>query len=90
MPPRVPHTSEEREKTSLALPRTLMERARTHGNNTLGSALQDAAEVYLLHTIPTPVRNAIIEQIEKDGRPYKQVMLDAIFEGFEVMKRKKK
>ena len=90
MPPRVPHTSEEREKTSLALPRTLIERARTHGNSTLASTLQDAAEVYLLHTIPTPIRDAIVERIEKDGRPYKQVMLDAIIEGFEVMKRKKK
>jgi hypothetical protein len=90
VPPRLPHTSEEREKTSLALPRTLVERARAHGKNTLGSTLQDAAEVYLLHAIPTTIRDAILEQIEKDGRPYKQVMLDAIFEGFEAMKRKKK
>lgn len=89
-PPRLPHTSEEREKTSLALPRTLMDRARHHGTSTLGSTLQDAAEVYLLHALPTPIRDRIEAQVAEDGRPWKQVMLDAIIEGFEQMAHKAK
>lgn len=92
--PPVPHSSEERQKTALALPARLMERARTHGNSTLASTIQDAAEVYLLHTLPTSMRERLEGQVhalmEADNLTWKQVLLDAVVEGLELLSHKRK
>ena len=76
-----PHRSEERERTTIALPRSLMERVRAHGPGTMLSTLEKAVEVYTLHSVPTFVREMVEAAAEKDGRPYEQFFLDALVEG---------
>jgi hypothetical protein len=78
-----PHRSEERERTTIALPRSLMERAREHGPGTMLSTIETAVSLYTLHGMPT---FEMIEQAaEKDGRPYEQFFLDALVEGVRAL-----
>ena len=80
-----PHRSEERERTTIALPRSLMERVRAHGPGTMLSTLEKAVEVYTLHSMPTFVREMVEAAAEKDGRPYEQFFLDALVEGVRAL-----
>ena len=80
-----PHRSEERERTTIALPRSLMERVRSHGPGTMLSTIEKAVEVYTLHSVPTFVRELVEEAAEKDGRPYEQFFLDALVEGVRAL-----
>ena len=84
-----PHRSEERERTTIALPRSLMDRAREHGQGTLVSTLEKAIEIYTLHSVPTFVRELVEEAAEKDGRPYEQFFLDALVEGVRALSSSK-
>jgi hypothetical protein len=80
-----PHRSEERERTTIALPRSLMERAREHGPGTMLSTIETAVSLYTLHGMPTFVREMIEQAAEKDGRPYEQFFLDALVEGVRAL-----
>lgn len=80
-----PHRSEERERTTFALPRSLMERVRAHGPGTMLSTIEKTVEVYTLHSVPTFVRELVEDAAEKDGRPYEQFFLDALVEGVRAL-----
>jgi hypothetical protein len=84
-----PHRSEERERTTIALPRSLMERLRSHGPGTMLSTLETAVSIYTLHGMPTFVREMIEDAAEKDGRPYEQFFLDALVEGVRSLSQAK-
>jgi hypothetical protein len=84
-----PHRSEERERTTIALPRSLMARAREHGPGTMLSTIETAVSLYTLHGMPTFVREMIEQAAEKDGRPYEQFFLDALVEGVRVLSHAK-
>jgi hypothetical protein len=82
-----PHLNEERERTTIALPRSLMNRARERGPGTMLSAIETAVSLCTLLGMPTFVREMIEQAAEKDGRPYAQFFLNALVEGVRVLSR---
>jgi len=84
-----PHRSEERECTTIALPRSLMERLRSHGPGTMLSTLETAVSIFTLHGMPTFVREMIEDAAAKDGRPYERFFLGALVEGVRSLGERK-